>query len=227
MQYKKEILQLLKKPCLDYDESPISKYLNHDYKNKTIENTYLIDIKQLYPTIILNAIENDIITTIPNNMDLDDTKKNLRWFLENKMLIKSQSDTLYKIWLSRVNTLYPKLKTKIPPIYTKLLYNDILHHYKNDIILINVDMIILKNNLNIENILKRIYQLYKDAKLDPNHFVSIDNLEWSLINENYQYIYKLNNEIKYNNWIKIQSDKDELLTQVTRELRTLKIDKLL
>jgi DNA-directed RNA polymerase delta subunit len=87
-------------------------------------------------------------------------------------------------------------------------------------------MIILKNNPNIENILKRIYQLYKDAKLDPNHFVSVDNLEWSLINENYQYIYKLNNEIKYNNSIKV-SDKDRLLTQVTRELRTLKINKLL
>jgi len=226
MQYKKEILQLLKTPGLDYDESLISQYLNPDYKNKTIEHTHLIDIKQLYPTIILNAIENEMITTISNNMDLDDTQKNLRWFLENKMLIKSQSDTLYKTWLRRVNTLYPKLKTKIPPIYTKLLYNDILPYYKKDIISINVDMIILKNNDNIVHILKRIYQLYKDTKLDPNHFVSIDNLEWSLINENYQYIYKVNNEIKYNNSIKV-SDKDELLTQVTRELRTLKIDKLL
>ncbi len=226
MQYKKEILQLLKKPGLDYDESLICQYLNPHYKNKTIEHTYLIDIKQLYPTIILNAIENDMITTIPNKINLDDTQKNLRWFLENKKLIKSQSDTLYKSWLYRVNTLYPKLKTKIPPIYTKLLYNDILHYYKNDIISINVDIIMLKNNLNIENILKRIYQLYKDAKLDPNHFVSVDNLEWSLINENYQYIYKLNNEIKYNNSVKV-SDKDELLTQVTRELRNLKINKLL
>lgn len=93
MLYKDQIIEKLK-----LTEEVRGFVWSHPTSNTTQINTILIDIKQFYPTIILNAIDNDLITenNIPKNINLKDTKENLRWFLENKSLIKSGSETLYK-----------------------------------------------------------------------------------------------------------------------------------
>ena len=86
MLYKDQIIEKLK---LTEDDNGF--IWSHPLSNTTQINTILIDIKQFYPTIILKAIDNDLITenNIPKNINLKDTKENLRWFLENKSLIKS------------------------------------------------------------------------------------------------------------------------------------------
>ena len=222
MLYKDEILQALHQ---DLPKTGFN-WINLDYESKTVQDVILIDIKQFYPTIILNALENNLIDNTPK-INLDDTKNNLRWFLENKQLIKSQSETLYKNWLTRVNTLYHKLKTPIPLIYSELLYNDIISNNK-DIIYINVDMIVLLNNNQIvlnQIVLDKLSQLYKDVNLNQNEFVSVNKLDWFLVKEKHQYIYKLDNVIKYPNIIK-DNELNSLKTQITEDIRTIKLDKL-
>jgi hypothetical protein len=222
MLYKDEILQALHQ---DLPKTGFN-WINLDYESKTVQDVILIDIKQFYPTIILNALENNLIDNTPK-INLEDTKNNLRWFLENKQLIKSQSETLYKNWLTRVNTLYHKLKTPIPLIYSELLYNDIISNNK-DIIYINVDMIVLLNNNQIvlnQIVLDKLSQLYKDVNLNQNEFVSVNKLDWFLVKEKHQYIYKLDNVIKYPNIIK-DNELNSLKTQITEDIRTIKLDKL-
>jgi hypothetical protein len=222
MLYKDEILQALHQ---DLPKTGFN-WINLDYESKTVQDVILIDIKQFYPTIILNALENNLIDNTPK-INLEDTKNNLRWFLENKQLIKSQSETLYKNWLTRVNTLYHKLKTPIPLIYSELLYNDIISNNK-DIIYINVDMIVLLNNNQIvlnQIVLDKLSQLYKDVNLNQNEFVSVNKLDWFLVKEKHQYIYKLDNVIKYPNIIK-DNELNKLKKQITEDIRTIKLDKL-
>jgi hypothetical protein len=222
MLYKDEILQALHQ---DLPKTGFN-WINLDYESKTVQDVILIDIKQFYPTIILNALENNLIDNTPK-INLEDTKNNLRWFLENKQLIKSQSETLYKNWLTRVNTLYHKLKTPIPLIYSELLYNDIISNNK-DIIYINVDMIVLLNNNQIvlnQIVLDKLSQLYKDVNLNQNEFVSVNKLDWFLVKEKHQYIYKLDNVIKYPNIIK-DNELNSLKTQITEDIRTIKLNKL-
>ena len=222
MLYKNEILQALHQ---DLPKTGFT-WVNLDYESKTVQDVILIDIKQFYPTIILNALENNLIDTIPK-INLEDTKNNLRWFLENKQLVKSQSETLYKNWLTRVNTLYHKLKTPIPLIYSELLYNDIISNNK-DIIYINVDMIVLLNNNQIvlnQIVLDKLSQLYKDVNLNQNEFVSVNKLDWFLVKEKHHYIYKIDNVIKHNNIIK-DKELNKLKKQITEDIRTIKLDKL-
>jgi hypothetical protein len=221
MLYKDQILQAL------HQDLPATGFtwVNLDYESKTVQDVILIDIKQFYPTIILNALENNLIDNTLK-INLEDTKNNLRWFLENKQLIKSQSETLYKNWLTRVNTLYHKLKTPIPLIYSELLYNDIISNNK-DIIYINVDMIVLLNNNQI--VLDKLSQLYKDVNLNQNEFVSVNKLDWFLYQHSEQrinhYIYKLDNVIKHPNIIK-DNELNKLKKQITEDIRTIKLDKL-
>jgi hypothetical protein len=221
MLYKDEILQTKQ------TEIPTTGFVwvNLNYESKTVQDVILIDIKQFYATIILNALENDLIDTRLFNWykeDKENTQNNLRWFLENKQLIKSQSETLYRNWLTRVNTLYHKLKTPIPLIYSQLLYNDIITNNK-DIIYINVDMIVLLNNN--QEVLDKLTQLHKDTCLNQNEFVSVNKLDWFLVKEKHQYIYKLNNIIKHNNIIK-DNELNSLKTQITEDIRTIKLNKL-
>jgi len=221
MLYKDEILQTKQ------TEIPTTGFVwvNLNYESKTVQDVILIDIKQFYATIILNALENDLIDTRLFNWykeDKENTQNNLRWFLENKQLIKSQSETLYRNWLTRVNTLYHKLKTPIPLIYSQLLYNDIITNNK-DIIYINVDMIVLLNNN--QEVLDKLTQLHKDTRLNQNEFVSVNKLDWFLVKEKHQYIYKLNNIIKYPNIIK-DNELNSLKTQITEDIRTIKLNKL-
>ena len=221
MLYKDEILQTKQ------TEIPTTGFVwvNLNYESKTVQDVILIDIKQFYATIILNALENDLIDTRLFNWykeDKENTQNNLRWFLENKQLIKSQSETLYRNWLTRVNTLYHKLKTPIPLIYSQLLYNDIITNNK-DIIYINVDMIVLLNNN--QEVLDKLTQLHKDTRLNQNEFVSVNKLDWFLVKEKQHYIYKLNNIIKHNNIIK-DNELNSLKTQITEDIRTIKLNKL-
>ena len=226
MLYKDQIIEKLK-----LTEEVKGFVWSHPTSNKTQINTILIDIKQFYPTIILNAIDNDLITenNIPKNINLKDTKENLRWFLENKSLIKSESETLYTHWLTRVNTLYRKLNTTIPPIYSKLIYNDILSLYESNIIYINVDMIVVNNNTNIiNNIINKLNNLYIESKLNPNEFITITELQW-FIQHNNQYMYvDINNKIKPSKIIDNQPDvKRKLLQTVKEDIRHYKLNKLL
>jgi hypothetical protein len=221
MLYKDEILQTKQ------TEIPTTGFVwvNLNYESKTVQDVILIDIKQFYATIILNALENDLIDTRLFNWykeDKENTQNNLRWFLENKQLIKSQSETLYRNWLTRVNTLYHKLKTPIPLIYSQLLYNDIITNNK-DIIYINVDMIVLLNNN--QEVLDKLTQLHKDTRLNQNEFVSVNKLDWFLVKEKQHYIYKLNNIIKHPNIIK-DNELNSLKTQITEDIRTIKLNKL-
>jgi len=221
MLYKDKILQTKQ------TEIPTGGFvwINLDYESKTVQDITLINIKQFYATIILNALENDLIDTRLfswHKEDKENTQNNLRWFLENKQLIKSQSETLYKNWLTRVNTLYHKLKTPVPLIYSQLLYNDIITNNK-DIIYINVDMIVLLNNN--QEVLDKLTQLHKDTLLNQNEFVSVNKLDWFLVKEKHQYIYKLNNIIKYPNIIK-DNELNSLKTQITEDIRTIKLNKL-
>ncbi len=221
MLYKDEILQVLHQ---DLPKTGFT-WINLDYESKTVQDVILIDIKQFYPTIILNALENNLIDNTPK-INLEDTKNNLRWFLENKQLVKSQSETLYRNWLTRVNTLYHKLKTPIPLIYSELLYNDIISNNK-DIIYINVDIIVLLNNN--QEVLDKLSQLYKDTRLNQNDFVSVNKLDWFLCQHSTQrinhYIYKIDNVIKHNNIIK-DNELNKLKKQITEDIRTIKLDKL-
>ena len=222
MLYKDEILQTKQ------TEIPTGGFvwINLDYESKTAQDITLINIKQFYATIILNALENDLIDTRLfswHKEDKENTQNNLRWFLENKQLIKSQSETLYRNWLTRVNTLYHKLKTPVPLIYSQLLYNDIITHHKRDIIYINVDMIVLLNNN--QEVLDKITQLHKDTRLNQNEFVSVNKLDWFLVKEKQHYIYKLNNIIKHPNIIK-DNELNSLKTQITEDIRTIKLNKL-
>ena len=230
MLYKDQIIEKLKL-TENYSSSPRGFVWSHPTSNTTQINTILIDIKQFYPTIILNAIDNDLITenNIPKNINLKDTKENLRWFLENKSLIKSQSETLYTNWLSRVNTLYRKLDTTIPPIYSKLIYNDILSLYESNIIYINVDMIVVNNNTNIiNNIINKISNIYIESKLNPNEFITITELQW-FIQHNNQYMYvDINNKLKDLKLSKNLPDvKKQLLQTVKEDIRHYKLNKLL
>jgi hypothetical protein len=226
MLYKDQIIEKLKT-----NEEWVKGFVwSHPTSNTTQIKPYLIDIKQFYPTIILNAIDNDLITenNIPKNINLKDTKENLRWFLENKSLIKSGSETLYTHWLSRVNTLYPKLKTTIPPIYSKLIYNDILSLYESDIIYINVDMIVVNNPTVINDIINKLSNIYIESKLNPNEFITITELQW-FIQHNNQYMYvDINNKLKDLKLSKNLPDvKKKLLQTVKEDIRHYKLNKLL
>lgn len=226
MLYKDQIIEKLK---LTEDDNGF--IWSHPLSNTTQINPILIDIKQFYPTIILKAIDNDLITenNIPKNINLKDTKENLRWFLENKSLIKSGSETLYTHWLTRVNTLYPKLRTKIPSIYSKLIYNDIMNLYQSDIIYINVDMIVVNNNTNIiNNIINLLSNIYTECNLNPNEFITITELQW-FIQHNNQYMYvDINNKLKDLKLSKNLPDvKKQLLQTVKEDIRHYKLNKLL
>ena len=225
MLYKDQIIEKLK-----LTEEVRGFVWSHPLSNKTQINPILIDIKQFYPTIILNAIDNELITenNIPKNINLKDTKENLRWFLENKSLIKSESETLYTHWLSRVNTLYRKLNTTIPPIYSKLIYNDILSLYESNIIYINVDMIVVNNPTVINDIVNKISNLYIESKLNPNEFITITELQW-FIQHNNQYMYvDINNKLKDLKLSKNLPDvKKQLLQTVKEDIRHYKLNKLL
>ena len=84
-------------------------------------------------------------------------------------------------------------------------------------------MIVLLNNN--QEVLDKLTQLHKDTRLNQNEFVSVNKLDWFLVKEKHQYIYKLNNIIKHNNIIK-DNELNSLKTQITEDIRTIKLNKL-
>lgn len=187
-------------------------YLNQECKDILLEDLIRIDFNNLYPNIILGLYNEGLIDTKWKN-DI----KQLESFLENIDELKKKSlspypeDPLsYRLGRIHANELYGKIKSPLVVEYLDLIYTDLIEKYRDDIVYIDVDMIICKNNIDISTIPSIRYEYSK--------------LEYFYIESLRKYILFYNGQLETKGHSRFS--KVDLLQLVKSEIRQRRLNKI-
>ncbi len=203
------------KECKDLEFDPFKHikkniiYINDEYKFILLDNLVKYDLISLYPNILIGLFN---VGLIDKKWEKDINKS--EWFLKNKINLKI-ADKDYLKYKIHTNSLYSKIRTPLVVEYLHLFYSDLIEKYKNDIIYIDVDMIILKEGVSI------------DSDLEMMNF----DFHFSLIDEFYienkkRYVIYSEGELTYKGFspgLKI----DMLLREIKSEIRNKRLNKIL
>jgi hypothetical protein len=106
-------------------------WINELEKNKIILNCKKLEWDSLYPNVIIQLSNENLI-------ELEDSKKrNLKYFLENKAILKIIDHDMYNVLKYQVNRLYSELLinnssyTSLITTYIKMYYTEILQNNPN------------------------------------------------------------------------------------------------
>jgi len=161
------------KECKDLEFDPFKHikkniiYINDEYKFILLDNLVKYDLISLYPNILIGLFN---VGLIDKKWEKDINKT--EWFLKNKINLKIADKDNYLKYKIHTNLLYSKIRTPLVVEYLHLFYSDLIEKYKNDIIYIDVDMIILKVGVNIDKDLELMNFNFSKSKVDNFYFTS-------------------------------------------------------
>jgi hypothetical protein len=161
------------KDCKDLEFDPFDHikknilYVNDEYKDILLDDLIKVDINSLYPNILIGLFNEGLIDK-KWEKDINKTE----WFLKNKINLKIADKDNYLKYKIHTNLLYSKIRTPLVVEYLHLFYSDLIEKYKNDIIYIDVDMIILKDGVNIDKDLELMNFNFSKSKVDNFYFTS-------------------------------------------------------
>lgn len=214
---KDYINKLKKLENIEFHNFSISDKLIHYISDSSLGNLYedlvQIDFNALYPNILVGLFESNLL----DEKWKDDIGR-VKWFLENRKGLKRLKSDEYQKWKVHCNSLYMKIKSPYVVEYMNLFYSDLLSKYRDKIIYIDVDLLIL-------NLSKLDFQ--REVQIpEINHF----NYDVSFIN--YFYTENLKQYIKQDEYGEIvvsgfkDPKKEKLQSIIKTEIRRRKLENL-
>jgi hypothetical protein len=170
MKIKDKYLNIIKE-CKDLEFDPFKHikknilYVNDEYKKILLDDLIKVDINSLYPNILIGLFN---VGLIDKKWEKDINKT--EWFLKNRSKLKLGNNSDYLKYKIHTNSLYNKIGTPLVVEYLHLFYSDLIEKYKNDIIYIDVDLIILKDGVNIDRDLNLMNFNFSKSKVDNFYF---------------------------------------------------------
>jgi hypothetical protein len=211
MKLLEKYLDIIKDKDLEFNYENFKKviYLNQNHKESILENLIRYDISSLYPNIIIGLYDKGLIEKKWKE-DID----RVRWFLKNRSQLKSlPKSNEYEKWKIHCNSIYGKIKSPLVVEYLGCFYKDIIEKY-NDIIYIDVDMIIIKQDCDIE---LELQVMNFDFDKSPVEYFYIENLKRYIIFSEGEFTHK-----GFRSGVK----REELINVIKSEIRNKRIDKL-
>ena len=181
-------------------------YVNHDYKDILLEDLIKIDLRELYPNILVGLFNEGLICDRWKN-DIERVK----YFLKNRSDLKLLNVYEYQECRIHCNSLYVKIKSPLIVEYLHHVYTDLINEYKDDIIHIDVDMIICKRDIDVSSIPSIIYEK--------------SEVEYFFIKGVKRYIIFSNGQLKMC-WNGRDREKNDIEQLVKNEIRNRRLDKL-
>jgi len=215
MKIKDKYLNIIKE-CKDLEFDPFKHikknilYVNDEYKKILLDDLIKVDINSLYPNILIGLFN---VGLIDKKWEKDINKT--EWFLKNRSKLKLGNNSDYLKYKIHTNSLYNKIGTPLVVEYLHLFYSDLIEKYKNDIIYIDVDMIILKEGASIDSDLEMMNFDF--------HFSPID--EFYIENKKRYFIYS-EGELTYKGF-RPGLKRDMLLREIKSEIRNKRLNKIL
>lgn len=194
-------------------------WLNENEQRKLHKDVYKIELNSLYPNVLMQLYENNIVT-----LDENDYKR-MKYFINNRKEFLDEHTieeyTQEKVW---VNSYYGRLYRSQPMIayyiteYVNQFHKFLLKKWEDNIIYIDVDTIIVKDNLT------SIKWDVEDLKIP----FDIEDVKHYYLKSKKRYAYNIGNQIV----VKGFRDRDivqyeELKNLIVREVRNDKLDDLL
>ena len=195
-------------------EDKLIHYVSDSSLGNLQEDIVQIDFNALYPNILIGLFDAGLLEEKWKE-DIDRVK----WFLKNRKELKTLPSGEYQKWKVHCNSLYMKIKSAYVVEYMNLFYSDLIDKYKDKVIYIDVELLIL-------NIKKSDFQT-KELIPELNHF----NYDITFIN--YFYAEALKQYIKQDEFGEIsvsgfrdETKKEYLMGLVKREIRRRKLNRL-
>jgi hypothetical protein len=204
------------KECKDLEFDPFTHikknilYVNDEYKDILLDDLIKVDINSLYPNILIGLFNEGLIDK-KWETDINKTE----WFLKNRSKLKLGDNNDYLKYKIHTNSLYSKIRTPLVVEYLHLFYSDLIEKYKNDIIYIDVDLIILKDGVNIDKDLNLMNFNFSKSKVDNFYFT----------NKKRYVIYS--EGVLEHRGFKDDINKKNLLQDIKSEIRNKRLNKIL
>jgi hypothetical protein len=215
MKIKDKYLNIIKE-CKDLEFDPFKHikknilYVNDEYKKILLDDLIKVDINSLYPNILIGLFN---VGLIDKKWEKDINKT--EWFLKNRSKLKLGDQNDYLKYKININSLYSKIRTPLVVEYLHLFYSDLIEKYKNDIIYIDVDLIILKDGVNIDKDLELMNFNFSKSKVDNFYFT----------NKKRYVIYS--EGVLEHRGFKDDINKKNLLQDIKSEIRNKRLNKIL
>jgi len=168
-------------------------------------------MNSLYPNILIGLFKEGLID---NKWEKDINKS--EWFLKNRNKLKISNPDEYLKWKYHTNSLYGRIKTPLVVEYLHYVYGDLIDKYKDNIIYIHSDMIMLKNDKSTIKDDLRFMNFSFDESVVENFYFS-SKARYMIYSEG----------ILLHKGYRDDINRKELLQNIKEEIRNKRLDKIL